>query len=179
MFFYESSFPCHTSISPKNTGPSSQSTMNTWISSLLYYTSHNPSILGPAPNPNASLPTSLVLSLVPHPFDSPLTNVPCSSTPSILGPPPCSIEPLSLSNVHCRTVPSLASSQFIDTSPSQPLLPDTSSDTPATSLHPMSNIHPMKTRSKSGIHKPKVAFNANTNLDYLDAEPPSFIIAST
>ena len=84
--FYETYFPYHTSISPKDTAPPSQSPMNTWISSLLYFiTFHNPSILGPAPNPNPSL-----------------------TTPSILGPPPCPVEPQPLSNVHCPIGPSPA-----------------------------------------------------------------------
>jgi hypothetical protein len=46
------------------------------------------------------------------------------------------------------------------------------------SITPIPNTHPMQTKLKFGISKKKVAFTS-TKPNYLDVEPPFFLVAST
>ena len=99
---------------------------------------------------------------------------PCS-VPSVLGPPPPSI---------------LSSHTPAPTAPvSMPHVPDPVSVPLVTAPVPMPppisfgivplpvNDHPMQTRAKSGISKPKHVHYTKTVPDYLNVEPPSFAIA--
>ena len=86
-----------------------------------------------------------------------------SSPPSILGPHP------SLSSIPILDPPSDISPTLSSNPPHLP---------PATSVtNPHSSTHPMQTRAKSGIFKPKLFHHTLVN-DYLTTEPPTYKIAS-
>jgi hypothetical protein len=95
--------------------------------------------------------------------------------PSVLGPPPPSI--LS-SHTPAPTAP--LSVPHVPDPVSVPLVPAPVSMPPPinSGLVPLpTNDHPMQTRAKSGISKPKQVHFTKTIPDYLTVEPPSFAVA--
>jgi transposase InsO family protein len=95
--------------------------------------------------------------------------------PSVLGPPPPSI--LS-SHTPAPTAP--VSVPHVPDPVSVPLVPAPVSMPPPinSGLVPLpANDHPMQTRAKSGIRKPKRVHFTKTVSDYLTVEPPSFAVA--
>ena len=81
--------------------------------------------------------------------------------------------PLSLLSSSISCVPDPPSISNISTSESSSCVPSTS---PSSSLLPCpTNSHPMVTRSKVGIHKPRVL---RVLTDYTYQEPPSYVVAA-
>ena len=93
-----------------------------------------------------------------------------TSTPiPMVPPPPPSSLPSSLSNI--STAPTSSSLPI-----SSSVVPSTSESAPTSSSNPIShNSHPMVTRSKHGMYKPKVL---SVQHDYTQSEPPSYAIAA-
>jgi hypothetical protein len=150
VVFDENTFPFLTS-SPTTPTLDTASPTNSWLSSLLYFTTCcQPSMLGPGPTlespPSPACPT-------PTPSLTALTQLPI---PELTQPEPIPTPPVTLSPSASAPIPTT--------------LPPSSTTT-------TSNIHPMQTRLKSGITKKK-AFHTHTP-DYLDTEPPSFTVASS
>uniref|UniRef100_A0A2N9H2Q8 CCHC-type domain-containing protein n=1 Tax=Fagus sylvatica TaxID=28930 RepID=A0A2N9H2Q8_FAGSY len=99
-----------------------------------------------------------------------------SSPPSILGPHP------TLSNIPTLDPPSLSSTSHSSINselPPSDIPPTLSSNPPPlpSVTNPHSSRHPMQTRAKSGIFKPKQFHHTLVN-DYLNTEPPTYKIAS-
>jgi hypothetical protein len=99
-----------------------------------------------------------------------------SSPPSILGPHP------TLSNIPTLDPPSLSSTSHSSINselPPSDIPPTLSSNPPPlpSVTNPHSSRHPMQTRAKSGIFKPKQFHHTSVN-DYLNTEPPTYKIAS-
>ena len=95
--------------------------------------------------------------------------------PSVLGPPPPSI----LSS-HAPAPPAPVSVPHVPDPVFVPLVTAPVSMPPpiSSSIVPLPvNDHPMQTRAKSGISKPKHVHFTKTVPDYLNVEPPSFAIA--
>ena len=94
------------------------------------------------------------------------------TSPSILGPIPSSspqISPSLLFESIVSNTESVTSTPIVpDPSPSQPI-----HSNPPPPVAPQTSQHPMQTRAKSGIFKPKRAHNTTT-VDYLNTEPPNF-----
>ena len=156
VIFNESTFPFLTS-SPTTT-LDIYSPTNSWLSSLLYFTTCcQPSILGPGPMhesttssqgrvlPTPACPTSeptfTALTQLPIPEPTVDTHVP---TPSAVTSSPSLPEPIP------NALPSLSTT---------------------------TNTHPMQTRLKSRIIKKKAFHTQKPN--YLDTEPSSFTVASS
>ncbi|KAI3684681.1 hypothetical protein L6452_33906 [Arctium lappa] len=105
----------------------------------------NPTTLNPTSNASTS---SLLSSTIPSlPTPTPTAPTPPSPTASPTPPSPTASP---------NQIPSPAASTSIPFPSSTSLPPSTSSPPTDTS------IHPMQTRAKSGIHKPKVQFNLST-----------------
>ena len=134
------------------------------MSNLLYLHSlHQPSILGPTPQ-SVNTTTASAASL-PAQFLHTVTSPSCpdSSLNSTAAPSHTPIGP----SVGPSLSPPLPASAPNSSSPSDP------SPLP---LVPV-NLHPMQTRSKCGISKPKLCYKAT--LDYNFTEPPTYKIASS
>ena len=173
MLFNENKFPfLSTSTS---TPPSKSPTTDIWQSNLLYlHSSDQPSILGPY-STHTSTPT--------HQFSTLLPLLVSNSTPSVSGPSLAFAHSLS-SQSHSPS-PSLLQLASLPTTlqpaplphPSTPSqsIPLASASSQVSALVPI-NTHPMTTRSKNGISKPKIYYKAV--LDYTYTEPPSYNVAS-
>uniref|UniRef100_A0A2N9HHW9 Integrase catalytic domain-containing protein n=1 Tax=Fagus sylvatica TaxID=28930 RepID=A0A2N9HHW9_FAGSY len=112
--------------------------------------------------------------LLQQPISPTLISVTSSDSTSPICP---SIDPPLLPNPHTTITPATI------LTPDPILPPDTTTlSLPTASLTPTSvapnttSQHPMQTRSKSGIHKPKLGYTAQ--IDYTITEPPSFKIAA-
>uniref|UniRef100_A0A2N9GGL3 Integrase catalytic domain-containing protein n=1 Tax=Fagus sylvatica TaxID=28930 RepID=A0A2N9GGL3_FAGSY len=153
VLFNEHVFPglIHTSDSSASSSHASASPIissDTWLNTLLYLHTCSHTT---ADNPPISTESCPVSTIQP-------------SSPTILPLPP-------------------------DTTPT-PSLPTESPITPAISPIPVASFspvptapaafvpHPMQTRSKHGIFKPKVSYSAQTSTDYSITEPSSFTTAS-
>lgn len=154
VFFNESKFPFPTltSSSLSQVTPTSHSI---WFSNLLYLHSlHQPSVLGPAPQ-SVTTATPFAQS---YPHATPPNPPPTSSitpiNPSLLPPPIPSSPPLLASN---PTPPSSVS----------PLLP----------IVPV-NLHPMQTRSKSGMSKPRLCYKATLDYNFTASQVQSSFFVS-
>ena len=148
-----------------------------WLSNLLYlHSSNQPSILGPysrhTPPSNSQSPSfplpQTVTSTIPTP--SALVTSPTLSTP-VANPTPST--PLNNStSISYSTSPSLFDPTSTPPKPSPPLLPisvhSSQPNTTSSVLAPV-NTHPMITRSKNGISKPKICYKAVD--DYTYTEP--------
>lgn len=150
VVFDENTFPFLTSSLTTPTLNTTSPT-NSWLSSLIYFTTCcQPSMLGPGPTlqspPSPACPT-------PTPSLTALTQLPI---PELTQPEPIPTPPVTLSPSTSAPIPTT--------------LPPSSTTT-------TSNIHPMQTHLKSGITKKK-AFHTHTP-DYLDTESPSFTVASS
>jgi hypothetical protein len=152
VVFDENTFPFLTS-SPTTPTLDIASPTNSWLSSLLYFTTCcQPSVLGPGPTLE-----SLTSPACPTPAPS-LTALTQLPIPEITQTEPIPTPPVTLS-------PSASA-----------LIPTT---LPSSSTTTTSNIHPMQTRLKLGITKKK-AFHTHTYTpDYLDTKPSSFTVASS
>ena len=137
----------------------------TWLSNLLYlHSSNHPSILGPYSNHSSPSQSS---------FHQSVSSDPISSLP--LSPP----APIHASASPSSSIPtsSLDPSSHPTVSP-----PHASSSTDMVHINASStdmvpvNAHPMTTRSKNGISKPKLCYKAVLGYSY--TEPPSYKIAS-
>ena len=201
VVFDEHTFPFH-KISPIL--PSSPSSIsNPWLSNLLFFQacSHK-SLLGP--HPSTILPPTSILgphpsTIIPNTFGSLLPTaiqpvsssscpIPINSTlaqspfpepslPNLNPQPTLTISPPLQPETHTQPVPILPIQPI-----SPPLQPETEPNlcsSPAPPL-PITNTHPMTTRSKSGISKPKLLHFTTTKPkpDYLQTEPPTLTIAS-
>lgn len=154
VLFNETKFPFPNLVSSSqlSISPSSHSL---WFSNLLYFHSLNqPSLLGPLPS---SHPMSSHSTLPNSPPSIPYSPPTTQSLPNVLVPISNSSNPITQS-----------------TSPSTPLPGQNSSAQPLPVV-PV-NQHPMQTRSKSGISKPKFCYKA-TRL-FL-TEPLNYKIASS
>jgi transposase InsO family protein len=181
VLFNEHVFPglIHTSDSSAPSSHASASptiSSDTWLNTLLYLhtcshtTADNPLISTESCPVSTVLPTTNLHSALTNP-NQPQTSMPPlsnqqiqPSSPTILPLPP-------------------------DTT-STPSLPTESPITPAISPIPVASFspvptapaafvpHPMQTRSKHGIFKPKVSYSAQTSTDYSITEPSSFTTAS-
>ena len=181
VLFNEHVFPglIHTSDSSASSSHASASPIissDTWLNTLLYLhtcshtTADNPPISTESCPVSTVLPTTNLHSALTNPNQtqtsmSSLSNQQIQpSSPTILPLPP-------------------------DTTPT-PSLPTESPITPAVSPIPVASFspvptapaafvpHPMQTRSKHGIFKPKVSHSAQTSTDYSITEPSSFTTAS-
>uniref|UniRef100_A0A2N9G141 Uncharacterized protein n=1 Tax=Fagus sylvatica TaxID=28930 RepID=A0A2N9G141_FAGSY len=159
VIFDELTFPFSKSTQPDTSSTDITSPTNIWLSSLLYFTTCcQPSILGPHPSHN------------PHTSSNPSTPTPTPDSPKLVLIPATTPPPENVSTP--ATVP-----------PQEPILILPSSNpfsSTIVSFNPVpisTNTHPMQTRLKSGISKPKRAYTS-TSPNYLDVEPPSFTIAS-
>ena len=127
---------------------------------------HQPSILGPTPQ-SVTTATPLDTSSLDqsfHTVTSPtLTDTPSNPTTA------ASTTPIS---------PSL-SPHLAQSSPPLPAFAQNSSPSSDPSTLPIVpvNLHPMQTRSKSGISKPKICYKVT--LDYNFTEPPTYKVASS
>uniref|UniRef100_A0A2N9FZ66 Reverse transcriptase Ty1/copia-type domain-containing protein n=1 Tax=Fagus sylvatica TaxID=28930 RepID=A0A2N9FZ66_FAGSY len=110
--------------------------------------------------PSASVPSA---SCPPTDISQPIIDFPL--LPHITLTPPPSVEPISSSNIPFPT-----SAVSID-----PPIPDLQSPSLPTSPATL-NTHPMQTRSKHGIFKPKIYHTIST--DYTHIEPPTYQLAS-
>jgi hypothetical protein len=180
FFFNENHFPFSTS-STGSQPPTSSSNSYSWLSSLLFFhLCQNSSVFGPLPIPTPPIPPTtnttppihqppnpvhLPSILGPHPF----TNTPLASLPN---PTPQAhlLEPIVLTNSPSSQMTTNVV-HVISPIPN----PNITIPNPSPSTLPLSS-HPMTTRSKSGISKKKVF--STTTLDYLQTEPPNYIIAS-
>uniref|UniRef100_A0A2N9H7L1 Integrase catalytic domain-containing protein n=1 Tax=Fagus sylvatica TaxID=28930 RepID=A0A2N9H7L1_FAGSY len=181
VLFNEHVFPglIHTSDSSASSSHASASPIissDTWLNTLLYLhtcshtTADNPPISTESCPVSTVLPTTNLHSALTNPNQTQTSMPPLSnqqiqpSSPTILPLPP-------------------------DTPPT-PSLPTESPNTPAISPLPVASFsplptapaafvpHPMQTRSKHGIFKPKVSYSAQTSTDYSITEPSSFTTAS-
>uniref|UniRef100_A0A2N9HVI9 Integrase catalytic domain-containing protein n=1 Tax=Fagus sylvatica TaxID=28930 RepID=A0A2N9HVI9_FAGSY len=152
----------------------SQITPATWLHNLLslHTCSHNPQV-----HPNSSFEPSLRSTGPSQASSAPtLTPTPaCSTLSPIYTPADTIILPNTiLSSPLPLTSPSV--DPISAPSPS-PLLPLTHTAIPNSTKPPLPPVtHPMQTRSKSGIFKPKVGFAAH--VDYSVTEPTSYTTAS-
>jgi hypothetical protein len=163
VIFDESSFPFSKSNSSSSSSTSSPSPTNTWLSSILYFTTCcHPSILGPIPQTQSPTSQPSILGSIPQPATNPTES---TSIPQ----PTSSVQP-SHTSMPLESDPSILPI-------TEPLPLPASLSPPTIPTIPATNTHPMKTRLKSGISKKKIAFTSNKP-DYLDVEPPSFSVAS-
>ena len=149
VFFNESNFPFHTI--PKNTSTPSSSiySNNVWFSNLLYLHSTNQdSTPGPFVTPTQSNPVSTHST---------------SSSPSFDIPQSSPIVPIAPNPIPCFHFLNLKFSTVVP----HTIIPIVSS----------TNQHPMTTRPKSGITKPKLCYEVT--LDHTYTQPPTYKIAST
>ena len=118
----------------------------------------------------------------PHLNSAPLTSILATPTPisAIPTPPSIASDPISSylpakfgSNTTFPIEPSSNPTPPIESihPPSSPIVPLQSSDQSTIPLAPI-NTHPMHTRSKNGIYKPKTFHTAT--LDYTQTEPPTY-----
>lgn len=184
--FNETRFPfsfVHSSVLASNT-PSP----DTWLSNLLYlHCSNQSSILG-LYSSHTSPPTTLSHTS----FLLPQTVTSTISTPSAPIPSPALTglvtHPISSAPLHTfisishTTPPDPTPSSLSDPTPPDPsphILPISVSSSqfdPTTFVLAPVNTHPMTTRSKNGISKPKLCYKVV--VDYTYTEPPSYKIAS-
>ena len=173
VLFNESKFPYTLYTPTKSTSSkfTSTSTNATWFSNLLYLHSTNqPSVLGHFPyaqsTNSSSFPTTPHIPL-PTSLDPPSQLVP---TPTIFHPIASSTPTLD-SNMSNPTILDSAIPNFAAPNSVTPLsnviLPVSQPST--------QNQHPMRTRSKSGITKPKLCYKAV--IDYTYIKPPTYKIA--
>ena len=143
-----------------------------WLSNLLYlHSSNQPSILGPFSSHTSPLQSSSSQDVQSPPISSPIHSPPVPNPT-----PPAHIND-SISIPHAPSPSISIPTPTLDLSP--PLSPVS-----AHSSHPTSssnvlipiNTHPMTTRSKNGISKPKPCYKAV--IDYTSTEPPSYKVAS-
>ncbi len=138
---------------------------NTWITTLtsLHTCPHTPQINPLPTESNTASPTntSLYLSfpLPNSPLPSPISSAESHSSPSHASPQSHSPLPAAI------TAP-IPTSTTLTSLPSSPL--------PVPPVPP--NTHPMQTRSKNGIFKPKLGYTAHTN--YTLTEPTTYSTAS-
>ena len=124
------------------------------MSNLLYlHASNQPSLLGPF-----SFNTTPLLPVTPNP------DIPSLSTAHTNSDHPSPHHPLP---TPLTTAPVLLPTSSNDSSPPLP---------PTLRIVTVANQHPMQTRSKSGIVKPKLCYKAI--LDYTKTEPTSYKVAS-
>ena len=163
VLFNEHKFPFP--LTSNSVPPSHSLYPDLWLSNLLYlHSSNQPSILGPYPSNSFSFPTHI--------------STPASSftSPSVLPTPSSLFHPQS----QCPSPTSQPTASPIISHPTasptitQPPLPQNTST--LNSNQAPANFHPMTTRSKNGITKPKLCFKAV--LDYTHTEPPSYKVAS-
>jgi hypothetical protein len=187
VLFNESIFPGlkhpnDTSISPAI----SQTTSATWLNTLmsLHTCSHNPQVspnssVEPSPMPTG--PSTASSAPLPIPAD-PIPLSPTYISADLITLPDTPITPLPTSpNISHVSLPTVATHVPLPTpisvpSPS-PLLNLTHTAVPnftAALLPPVT--HPMQTRSKSGIFKPKLGYTAQ--VDYSITKPTSFTTTS-
>ena len=155
VLFNETLFPLATNPNLTNPHVPFSSSLSDWLSYLVP-TSLTPSKSVDTPHFSSFLSDfDLVSSLLPS-FLS-------TSSPLLVVPSPIDTPP-SVS----------ASSPFVLPVSVQPSL-SSSKPAPLDLVPSSTNTHPMVTRSKHGIYKPKVM---QVQCDYTEAEPPSFAIAS-
>ena len=165
VLFNESKFPFTTLSSFISTSPSPVPNLSNalWLSNLLYlHDSNHPSLLGPYSSHTNSSPH---VTSLPH---SSSVDRPPTSTDHTLPTSSCPIDHAPVSNP--SSLPTTSTSLVPHTSP--PLIDST------LSTIPVSNQHPMQTRSKSAIIKPNFRLCYKAILDYNFIEPPSYKVAS-
>ena len=151
VVFNEAKFPGLPSTQSVSSFP--HTSIPTWLSNQLYFHSTNqPSLLG-------SYPSSTLPSLSP------------TSQPTLVS----SSQPMPLSTSNTSSSPHNPISHSSPTSVSDPPLPI---NPPMTLPIPSLNSHPMQTRSKNGITKPKSKLCYKATIDYSYTKPPSYKIAS-
>ena len=158
VLFNEHKFPFP--LTSQSVTPSHPPYSDLWLSNLLYlHSSNQPSILGPYTSNSSYFPTHV--STPASPISNPsLIPTPSSSSQSQShSPSPFQFQP----------VPSPTTSQPTASPPSLSLAPPQDTSTLISTQAP-ANSHPMTTRSKNGITKPKLCFKAI--LDYTHTEPP-------
>ena len=167
VLFNEHKFPFP--LTSHSVTPSHPPYSDLWLSNLLYlHSSNQPSILGPYTSNSSSFP--IHVSTPASSFSSPsLIPTPSSSSqsqsPSLFQSHPTTSQPTS----------SPTTSQPSASPPSiSPALPQDTSTLNSTQAP--ANSHPMTTRSKNGITKPKLCFKAI--LDYTHTKPSSYKVAS-
>jgi transposase InsO family protein len=195
VMFNESVFPglTHTSGTAISSALS-QMTPNTWINNLisLHTCSHNPQV-----HPNSSFDPSLrstgpsqassAPTLTPTPVCSTLSPIYTpADTITLPNSPQTSLPNSPNTSPIILPIPAILSSPLPLASPSvdpisapspSPLLPLTHTAIQNSTKPPLPPVtHPMQTRSKSGIYKPKVGFTAH--VDYSVTEPTSYTTAS-
>uniref|UniRef100_A0A2N9E3A6 Integrase catalytic domain-containing protein n=1 Tax=Fagus sylvatica TaxID=28930 RepID=A0A2N9E3A6_FAGSY len=203
VMFNESVFPglTHTSGTAISSALS-QITPATWLHNLLslHTCSHNPqvhpnssfepSLRSTGPSQASSAPTLTptpacsTLSPIYTPADtiilpnSPQTSLPNSPQTSLPNSPNTSPIPMPIPAILSSPLPLTSPSVDPISAPSpSPLLPLTHTAIPNSTKPPLPPVtHPMQTRSKSGIFKPKVGFAAH--VDYSVTEPTSYTTAS-
>ena len=169
VVFNESKFPFSTTSPSLSASPSSISSSMSyplWLSNLLYLHSTNqPSLLG--------LYTSFITS-----HQTNLTGIPTNTSPQVSSIVPNFavtdfVVPTTI--ILVPSVPTSADTTNIPTSTTD-LNPDFNPIFSSTSTN--QNTHPMQTRSKSGITKPKSKLCYKAVVYYTYIEPPSYKIAS-
>lgn len=172
VLFNESKFPytLHTPIKSTSSKFTSTSTDATWFSNLLYlHLTNQPSVLGPFPS--AQFTNSSSFPTTPHiPFPT-SPNPPSQPIPTpTISHPIASSTPTLDSNVPYPTVLDFA----IPNSTAPNFVTPLSNVTFPISQPSTQNQHPMRTRSNSGITKPKLCYKAV--VDYTYIEPPTYKI---
>uniref|UniRef100_A0A2N9FLZ2 Integrase catalytic domain-containing protein n=1 Tax=Fagus sylvatica TaxID=28930 RepID=A0A2N9FLZ2_FAGSY len=177
VLFNETMFPgLITSQQPNSLSQTSTFSPDCWLNTLLHSCTHS------QVSSSASLDSNLSDSTI-SPWSSPLSN----SSPQSLLPTDLSSIPISdrdPSTLTSNAIPSLPIT-FPDTSnlplptvsPDIPTLPlNTATSNPNPTAPHTTSQHPMQTRSKSGIYKPKLGYAAH--IDYNITEPPSYKIVA-
>ena len=195
VMFNESVFPglTHTSGTAISSALS-QMTPDTWINNLISLNtcSHNPQVhpnssfepslrsTGPSPASSAPTPTPTPACSTLSPIYTPADTIILPNSPQTSLPNSPNTSPITL------PIPAILSSPLPIASPSidpisapspSPLLTLTHTAIHNLTKPPLPLVtHPMQTRSKSGIYKPKIGFTAH--VDYSVTEPTSYTIAS-
>ena len=170
VLFNESKFPFTilSSSFTSSSSPTSTILNSLWLSNLLYLHSSNQLSLS-GPYIPQSIPS---VTATPSTPSLPITQStpPMPATPSLPHSAPLHTPIDTLPIVPITITTLLAISAFAISS-IPPIMLEVSTTT-------VSNLHPMQTRSKSGITKPNTKLCYKTILDYTYTEPPSFRIAS-
>uniref|UniRef100_A0A2N9J617 Integrase catalytic domain-containing protein n=1 Tax=Fagus sylvatica TaxID=28930 RepID=A0A2N9J617_FAGSY len=120
---------------------------------------------------SSSLSSSSPQSLLPADLSSDPMSARDPSTLTSTAIPPLHITSPAPSNIPLPTVSPDIPNLPLNTAPSNPAASNLNPTAPPTTSH-----HPMQTRSKSGIFKPKLGYAAH--IDYKTTEPPSYKIAA-
>ena len=167
MLFNESKFPFTTLSTSFTSSSSPTSTIlnSLWLSNLLYLHSSNQlSLLGPyIPQ---SIPSVTATPSTPS-LPSTQSTPPMLATPSLPHSAPLRT-PIDIVLVTIATLPAVSPSAISST---PPIMLEVFTTT-------FSILHPMQTRSNSGITKPNTKLCYKTVLDYTYTEPPTYKIAS-